>query len=661
MYEVYLDEKLLYKAGDENQVILDSKLELSDNCSGSFEFELPKINLLYNEIKMLSSIITVKKGDRLLFEGRVISIQKNFYGNKKIVCEGALSYFLDSIQEPKKYQNMSIRAFLENVLYVHNSHVEAKKRFSLGMVTVEDSNDSIYRFTNFESTLDVLLEKLVKRLGGHLRIRKVNGRNILDYIKEYDNTNKQVIEFGENLLDYTENLDVSEIATRIIPLGARKEKSNIEGLEEYLDIKEVNNQKNYVESKEAISNFGIITRTVHFDDVTMASNLKKKGEDYLKDIQFADVVLNLKVIDLNMVDKEKEEIKIGDRIRVVSVPHGMDRFFTVTSMSIFLDKPEQNTVILGNKSKLSLSERSISQNQEIIEKIDMLPPQSETLKLAKDNATALLTSHTTGNVVTRSNEILIMDTKDRNTAKKVWRWNINGLGYSKTGINGVYGLAITMNGEIVADYITTGTLKADLIKAGTIKDTKDNIRWNLNTGELIAKKLSIQSTNFTLTPYGSLTAKNVSISGVITTESGDRKTTMRSGYLNIYYGGKELGMIGGNGFRDSDAISGLNFDLEKTGDYMTWAAQPESGGSYNMVWTYARTGFSGFRGGALNAGCDIDMRNYKLHNVSWPDGGINGTMNFVKVNSMDRDGTVSNWTNGCSLQFKNGILISAAF
>lgn len=661
MYEVYLDGKLLYKAGDENQVIIDAKLELSDNCSGSFEFELPKVNLLYDDINMLSSVITVKKQERLLFEGRVISIQKNFYGSKKVICEGALSYFLDSIQEPRQYQNISIRAFLENLLNVHNSYVETKKRFSLGIVTVEDSNDSIYRFTNFESTLDVLLEKLVKRLGGHLRIRKVNERNILDYIKEYDNTNKQVIEFGENLLDYSENLDVSEIATRVIPLGVRKEKSSIEGLEEYLDIKDVNDHKNYVESKDAISHFGIITRVVHFDDVTIASNLKKKGEEYLKDIQFADAVLNLKVIDLNMIDKEKEEIKLGDRIRVVSIPHGMDRFFTVTSMSIFLDKPEQNTVTLGSKSKLSLSKRSISQNQEIIDRIDMLPTQSDTLRIARDNATELITAQTTGNVITRSNEILIMDTKDKNTAKKVWRWNINGLGYSTTGINGSYDLAMTMNGEIVADYITTGTLSADLIRSGTIKDRNENIKWNLTTGELIAKKLSINSTNFTLTTYGTLTAKDVSISGIITTESGNKKTVMRSGYLNIYYGGKELGIIGGNGFRSSDEISGLNFDLEKTGDYMTWAAKPESGGSYTMVWTYARTDFGGFRGNALNAGCDIDMRNYKLHNVAWPDGGITGTMNFVEVNSVSRDGTLDSWSNNCYMQFKNGILIGGRF
>lgn len=79
---------------------------------------------------------------------------------------------------------------------------------------------------------------------------------------------------------------------------------------------------------------------------------------------------------------------------------------------------------------------------------------------------------TTGYVVLRPaespTEILIMDTPDVNTATKIWRWNMNGFAYSSTGINGTYGTAITMDGSIVADFITAGILSANLIKAGTM-------------------------------------------------------------------------------------------------------------------------------------------------------------------------------------------------
>ena len=76
-----------------------------------------------------------------------------------------------------------------------------------------------------------------------------------------------------------------------------------------------------------------------------------------------------------------------------------------------------------------------------------------------------------------------MDTDDPVTAEKVWRWNLNGLGYSDNGINGPYRLAMTMDGQIVADFITTGTLDANLIKTGTLRGRK--VEWNLEDGTFL--------------------------------------------------------------------------------------------------------------------------------------------------------------------------------
>ena len=69
-----------------------------------------------------------------------------------------------------------------------------------------------------------------------------------------------------------------------------------------------------------------------------------------------------------------------------------------------------------------------------------------------------------GYVYKTQNELFIMDTDDPNTATKVWRWNINGLGYSSTGAYGTYALAMTADGAIVADFITTGTMSASRIE-----------------------------------------------------------------------------------------------------------------------------------------------------------------------------------------------------
>ncbi|PEL71129.1 hypothetical protein CN637_03785 [Bacillus toyonensis] len=88
------------------------------------------------------------------------------------------------------------------------------------------------------------------------------------------------------------------------------------------------------------------------------------------------------------------------------------------------------------------------------------------LQQAKENATSLINSGFGSYVRVYPDRILIMDTNSEMTAKKVWQWNVNGLGYSSQGVNGPYGVAITKDGSIVADFIKTGTLDAGMIRAG---------------------------------------------------------------------------------------------------------------------------------------------------------------------------------------------------
>ena len=100
------------------------------------------------------------------------------------------------------------------------------------------------------------------------------------------------------------------------------------------------------------------------------------------------------------------------------------------------------------------------------------------------------------------------------------------------------------------------------------------------------------------------------------------------------------------------------FDLEYQGAYMAWSnKETASAATYKMKWTFANKTIGNYTAGKLHAGCDIDMHGWTLVNPSFEGGGINGTINFVQVLSMNSDGTVHQWSNGCQMQFKNGILI----
>jgi hypothetical protein len=136
---------------------------------------------------------------------------------------------------------------------------------------------------------------------------------------------------------------------------------------------------------------------------------------------------------------------------------------------------------------------------------------------AVQRATSLITGNSGGYVRFVYNadgfpeEIVVMDTDSIDTAEKVWRWNKSGLGYSSTGYDGTYALAMTQDGAIVADFITTGTLSANRVRAGQITSVNGTLVIDLDNDTITAKKLIVDATNFKLSDTGQMTVGNATI------------------------------------------------------------------------------------------------------------------------------------------------------
>ena len=240
MYSIYADGVCIYSdvLALENMKVLNPKLTLEDNGAGSLTMTLPKANVAYETIARMTTDISVQKDGKELWAGRVLQEDKDFYNNRNLYCEGELAFFNDSTQPPAEYSGLSIRAYLEKLIAVHNSKVPTNRRFSIGAVTVVDKNYPTY-YTNYDKTV-AILNALVEAYGGHLRVRKVNGVRYLDYLAEYPDTCSQVIQFGSNLIEFTRKWDSTEFATVIVPLGGRLEDSPIEALDAYLTVESVN-------------------------------------------------------------------------------------------------------------------------------------------------------------------------------------------------------------------------------------------------------------------------------------------------------------------------------------------------------------------------------------------------------------------------------------
>jgi hypothetical protein len=476
MYSIYADGVCFYNDtfAVDNMKVINPKLTLEDSAAGSLSVTIPPTNIAYDTIVHMVTDISVMKDGAEIWAGRVLSESKDFWNNRVLLCEGELAFFNDTTQPPAEYHNQTVRGFLETLINIHNSKVAENRQFKIGAVTVTDANDSLYRYTNYEKTIECINEKLIDRLGGHLRVRKVDGVRYLDYLKDYPNTNSQTIEFGKNLLDFTRQWDLTEFATVIVPLGNRLEESSIEALDAYLTVESENDGSIYVKSDSAVAEYGWIEKVVNWDDVSTASALLSKAKAYLSEIQFDDMYIELSALDLHYLNLDCEAVKLLDKIRVVSKPHGMDRYFPVTKLVIPLDQPENTQFTLGDTVKTSLTAVNNKTNASIIQQLDQIPKASSILKEAQDNATAIMNMATNGYItITRddngTNTLYVTDSMDYTKATKLWKWNLNGLGYSDTGYEGIYKLAMTMDGSIVADRITTGTMYADRIKGGTLK------------------------------------------------------------------------------------------------------------------------------------------------------------------------------------------------
>lgn len=472
MFKVICDGDVLYDPRVKELALSSQKVTLEINKAGSFEFKIPPAHPWHDRIRRLTAQIEVWDGKEVIFSGRPIEEKEDYYKNKTIYCEGALAYLNDSIQRPTERKGLTVRSFLESLIASHNAQVEPKKRFSVGAVTVTAQEDELYRYTNYENTLAAIKEKLVDVFGGYLIVRRVGETQYLDYLEELPDTCSQTIEFGVNLLDYASNIDAGEIVTRLIPLGATISSGKYEDIDERVTIAEANQGSDYIQSEDAINTYGIVSKIMTWDDVSDAELLLERGRKYLESMQWDNMTLTVKAVDAKYINASTESFRLGDQVLVVSRPHGLNRYFPVTKMTIDLLNPANNTITMGAEVKTSITAKT-NKVQSVAEKASTFT-ESSVLRSAKENADSLIKMATNGYIVLKADdkgnpeELLIMDTPDIKTATKVWRWNVNGLAYSSTGYDGEYGLAMTMDGAIVADKITSGTMYADRIRGGTL-------------------------------------------------------------------------------------------------------------------------------------------------------------------------------------------------
>lgn len=305
--------------------------------------------------------------------------------------------------------------------------------------------------------------------------------------------NGVVIEYGKNLTEMEQDNDFTDVYTDILPYAVFSD----ENTEKVITLSEVTLPivDTPLRSKTLIKDF-----TEFFEDKSSINenSLRTKAQSYIKENPLGAETPTLTVA-FEPLWKQPEYSAILERVSLcdtVTIRHsalGITAKSKVIKtvydslaekyVSITLGTAKSNFVNTVGDIKTELSE--------VKNKTEHFPLLINT---AVKNATSLITGQNGGYVVINTNsvsgqpyELLILDAPTIESAVNVWRWNVGGLGFSKNGYNGPYETAITSDGQIVADFITSGTLTANIIKAGVISSFDNSSWWDLESGEVHLK------------------------------------------------------------------------------------------------------------------------------------------------------------------------------
>ena len=261
------------------------------------------------------------------------------------------------------------------------------------------------------------------------------------------------IRYGKNILGIEETLNLDEVCTRMMPVG----KDGLLLPEKYIDSPYL---ANYPYPK---------IKTYDFSDAETEADLRTAAQALMDNGEIDIPKVNYKVdfIELSKTEEYKdyavlERIYLGDTVTIKHSKLGFDLKARVIKV--------KKNILTGRNENLelgyflpNLASSSNSVGNVLINMAELIRNNKSSMQQAIDDATLLLTTALGGYVVKRNGEILIMDTEDPMTAVKLWRWNLNGFGYSKTGINGPFELAITMDGKVVANTAFFNSIVTNLI------------------------------------------------------------------------------------------------------------------------------------------------------------------------------------------------------
>lgn len=400
------DKRLIYAPNNRNALVLSPKLTREVSKGGSLSFTMTRDHEQYESLQKMSTCITVEQDDKEIWRGRILSHEADWYNRRVIYCEGALSYFNDSAITPFNYEG-KLAQFLQHLIDAHNQQCGnmKMKRFELGTVTAAlgdlvvhyGDRDSYGVGEDYGSTWDIIDKMVLKVYGGYAycTYNPATGNNVLNYCDqsfEADRLVNQTIEYGVNLLDFTEKTDTNSLFTRVYPMGSKhtveetkwkwkflwwgekyteshEERYGISGTDaatvnKYLPkgysyrLDSSDGDCGWIQNDAAAQKFGIVSALGEYDTDSDNDTFAAGVQDLQKNSLMV-TSYTVKAVDLRDAGYDKDRLTFAGYAHIISKPHSIDVIMLCTKLVEPLDQPDKKEYTFG-MTRQTLTDRQVA-------------------------------------------------------------------------------------------------------------------------------------------------------------------------------------------------------------------------------------------------------------------------------------------------------------
>ena len=336
MFVGYVDNQFLFATSQpKGKEIISGTLTDEINSVSALEFTLPPSNDTAGQITPHASIIRLEYDGVEIFRGTANSVSKNFRGDTVVSCDGMIALMADVIRAPGAVSGVNTKSYITALITNYNAGVADNRHISAGVI------DEFGTFTADHSqeckNIFELLKEVRSDKGGYIWASYVGGDVRINYTSTIGRRNNQQIAFGSNLVNIEDQLEVGTLVTRVWPLG-----------KDGLTISSVNDGKAYLQNEGVELRYGRVDKTIQVDSDD-PSVVKSYGQAYLTRYAAMNNTITLTAIDLHNLDKAISSFEVGDSVRVLSPPHGIDAEMVVNNISTDLVRISNSRITLGAK------------------------------------------------------------------------------------------------------------------------------------------------------------------------------------------------------------------------------------------------------------------------------------------------------------------------